>query len=216
MRQFGAEAGGRKSLPSWARRLASTGAAALLLLVGSAAKADVAATFHISGNLNTELALLRLGPLVPFTGTIQLDINDDFVHDTVKSFQITVEGHVFRQSPSVHLAMSSLGVISASDSSGDALSLTFTTPNPGTWNDFDEGEISLISFGYVVFGGAGESLLGAKGDITSTHPIIDPPDPPPTESVPELSTWAMMLVGFAGLGLAAKGRHALAFLGGRA
>jgi hypothetical protein len=44
--------------------------------------------------------------------------------------------------------------------------------------------------------------------------IVDPPDPP---SVPvlELSTWTMMLVGLAGLGLAAKGRRALALLGGR-
>jgi hypothetical protein len=34
--------------------------------------------------------------------------------------------------------------------------------------------------------------------------------------VPEPSTWAMMLIGFAGLGLAAKGRRAIGFLVGKA
>jgi hypothetical protein len=74
-------------------------------------------------------------------------------------------------------------------------------------------------------------LLGAIGEVTRDlsgpvildppPPIIDPPpptiDPPdPTAAVPELSTWAMMLVGLAGLGLAAKRRRALGFLGGKA
>jgi hypothetical protein len=76
----------------------------------------------------------------------------------------------------------------------------------------------------VVFGGLTGSLLGADGVITRTSgpTIIDPPEPPPIDPpdppsvpVPELSTWAMMLVGLAGLGLAAKGRRALALLGGR-
>jgi hypothetical protein len=38
----------------------------------------------------------------------------------------------------------------------------------------------------------------------------------PTAPVPEPSTWAMMLAGFAGLGLAAKGRRAIGFLVGKA
>jgi PEP-CTERM motif len=37
-----------------------------------------------------------------------------------------------------------------------------------------------------------------------------------SETVPEPSTWAMMLIGFAGLGLAAKGRRAIGFLVGKA
>ena len=75
-------------------------------------------------------------------------------------------------------------------------------------------------------------LLGATGKVTRDPsnpaildpppPIIDPPppviDPPPTTpaAVPELSSWAMMLLGLAGLGLAAKRRRALGFLGRKA
>jgi MYXO-CTERM domain-containing protein len=80
-------------------------------------------------------------------------------------------------------------------------------------------------------------LLGATGKVTRdlsnpailATPILDPPppiiDPPPpiinppdptTPAVPELSTWAMLLLGLAGLGLAAKRRRALGFLGGKA
>ena len=203
---------------SWASGLASSIAAAgLLVLMGSGASADVIETFDLAGSLNTVF-----GSLVPFTGTINLDFTNDFTSDTVKSIQITVHGRsVFKQSPSVNLAMSAIGVIGASNISGDVLSLTFTTPNPGTWNGFDNG--SIVG-GDVIFGGLTGMLLGADGVITRDPldppiidpPVIDPPPPAPSAAVPELSTWTMMLVGLAGLGLAAKGRRALAFLRGRA
>jgi hypothetical protein len=219
MKQVNAEAGGRK-FPSGARRFASaSAAAALLLLMGSAARANVVAeTFDLSGSLNT-----LLGPLVPFNGEINVDFTNGFADDTVTSIQITVQGRpVFNQSPSLNLAMSAIGVIGASNSSGDVLSLMFTTPNSGTWNGFDDG--TIVS-GEVVYGDLTGILLGATGIITRESsnppifeppPVIDPPDPPPSVAVPELSTWMMMLVGLAGLGLAAKGRRALAFLAGRA
>jgi hypothetical protein len=66
--------------------------------------------------------------------------------------------------------------------------------------------------------GVPEVLLDATGVIAldpSDPPIPDPPDPP-TLAVPELSTWAMMLLGLAGLGFAAKRRRAIGFLGGKA
>ena len=79
----------------------------------------------------------------------------------------------------------------------------------------------------MVFGGLNGMLIGADGLMTrdlrtprsSAPPVIDPPpiiDPPPVTSaaVPELSTWAMMLVGLVGLGLAAQAPRS-AFLGGR-
>jgi hypothetical protein len=213
MKQVNAEAGGRK-FPSGARRFASaSAAAALLLLMGSAARANVVAeTFDLSGSLNT-----LLGPLVPFNGEINVDFTNGFADDTVTSIQITVQGRpVFNQSPSLNLAMSAIGVIGASNSSGDVLSLMFTTPNSGTWNGFDDG--TIVS-GEVVYGDLTGILLGATGVITrdpSGPVIIDTPPPTPTATVPELSTWTMMLVGLAGLGLAAKGRRALAFLAGRA
>ena len=217
MKQFDAKAGGRKALPSWASRLASAaGAAALLLIVRSGASASVVETFDLSGSLNTVF-----GSLVPFAGKINVDFSDDFADETVTSLQITVQGRpVFKQSPSLKLAMSAIGVIGASNSSGDVLSLTFTTPNPGTWIGFDDG--SIVN-GQVVFGGLTGMLLGAKGAVVrdpTGAPIVDPPDPPiidpppvPSVPVPELSTWTMMLLGLAGLGLAVKRRRVLAFLG---
>ena len=220
MKRVDAEAGGRKSLPSWASRLASASAmAALLLLMGSAAKADVVPeTFDVSGSLNT--SLYPQAPLVPFMGKINVDFTNNFADDTVTSIQITVQGRpVFKLSPSLNLASSAIGLIGASNSSGDTLSLTFTTLNPGTWSGFNNG--SIVD-GEVIFGGLTGVLLGAEGVITrelSNPPIPDPlpsQNPPPSATVPELSTWTMMLVGLAGLGLAAKGRRALAFLGGRA
>jgi hypothetical protein len=114
----------------------------------------------------------------------------------------------------------SVGIIGASNSAGDTLSLWFAAPQSGTWAGFDAGE---VSFGDVIFGGLTGLLLGATGDVTrdlSDPAILAPPivDPPPVTSatVPELSTWAMLLLGLAGLGLAAKGRRALGFLGRRA
>ena len=125
MKQTGAEVGGRRSFPSWASRIACASAgAALLLLMGSGAKADVVETFHLSGDLNT-----FFGAPVAFTGTINLDFTNDFADDTVTSIQITVQGHpVFTQSPSVVLSASTTGTIRASNSANDMLTLLFTTP----------------------------------------------------------------------------------------
>ncbi|MGC2786648.1 MAG: hypothetical protein WA397_23000 [Roseiarcus sp.] len=217
MKQTDAEAGGRRSLLSWASRIASA-TAALLLLMGSGAKAGHLETFDLSGDLNT-----FFGAPVAFTGTVNLDFTNDFADDTVKSLQITVQGHpVFSLDPSLVLSASTTGTIRVSDSADDMLTLLFDTSSPGAWTGFNTGK---IFFGDVVFGGLTGSLLGAGGVLTRTSgaAIIDPPPtviidppPPPTATVPELPTWAMMLVGLAGLGLAAKGRRALASLGGRA
>src|ERR1700678_2692302 len=92
MKQFDAEAGGRRSLPSWASRLASTSAvAALALIVAPVAKADVAETFNLSGSFNS--SLYPLSPLVPFTGTVDLDFSSDFAVETLTSINISVLGH---------------------------------------------------------------------------------------------------------------------------
>ena len=88
MKQLGAEAGGQTSLPSWASRLASTTAvAALALIAAPGAKADVVETFHLSGNFGN-----ISGPLVSFTGTINLDFSNDFAKETMKSITISVQG----------------------------------------------------------------------------------------------------------------------------
>jgi hypothetical protein len=226
MTQLGAKTGGQRSLPSWAGRLASTTAVAALALIATpAAKADVVEVFRLSGNLTTFLG--PLGPLVPFSGTIDLDFTNDFTSYTA-SGAITVQGRssVFNQ---VFLTVSpSLGTITASNSAHDTLALWFLAPSSGTWAGFNAGGIFL---GDATFGDATGALFGASGNVRRDlskpaildppPPVVDPPPPigdppPPTLAVPELSTWAMMLLGLAGLGFAAKRRRALGFLGEKA
>jgi hypothetical protein len=200
-------------------RLAKAGVgAALALMAVCGAKADILETFDLSGNLNT--AFSSFSPLVPFTGTIAADFSDTFAFEGVQSLQITVYGEpVFNQGASLVLAAST-GVIEVSNSSGESLTLMFTTPHPGTWDDFNEGAITSGQ----LFGEASGFLFGADGVLARVAgpqvlspppPVIDPPplsDPSlPTVAVPELSTWAMMLLGLAGLGVAAKGRRAIGF-----
>jgi len=214
MKQLDVEAGGRKSLPSWGGRLVSASAvAALALIAASSAKAaGDTETFTLSGSLGGPPFG---GAPVSFHGTFGLDFGDDFANfadPSLESVDIKVNGRsLFDQGLSV-----SVGFIRASNSSHDVLSLWFTTPPPGTWAGFNAGK---FSFGDVVVGGpTGSDVFGADGVITRTSgpSIIDPPDPPPALAVPELSTWAMMLLGLAGLALAAKRRRALGFLGGKA
>ncbi len=197
--------------------------AAFALIAASSAKANVE-KFHLSGDLNT------LGSVVSFTGTINLDFTEDFNHYTVESFQISVLGRpIFKQSPSVVLSASTTGTIQAKNSANDTLTLWFTTPQAGAWTGFNTGQ---VYFADLVFGNLTGSLFGGNGvlarvaglpivpAVVDPPPVIVPPivDPPPIASatVPELSTWAMMLLGLAGLGFAAKRRRALGLLSGRA
>jgi hypothetical protein len=216
MKRLDAEAGGRKRLPSWGGRLVSASAvAALALIAAPAAKAadmDDIETFTLSGSLGGPPFG---GSPVSFHGTFDLDFGvkfANFADPSLESVDINVNGRsVFKQGVFV-----SLGFISASNSSHDMLSLWFTTPPPGTWAGFN-ANAGEFSFGDVVFGGLTGSIFGADGVITRTSgpTILAPPPPITSAAVPELSTWAMMLLGLAGLGLAAKGRRALGFLGRR-
>ncbi len=189
----------------------------LALIASPAAKADVAETFNLSGYLGT-----FFGSPVAYTGQIDLDFSDSFSSYTVPSVSIKVNGRsVFDQAVSLSISPS-VGVVSASNSTGDSLALWFAAPQSGTWAGFDAGG---VNFGYLVFGDVTGSLIGADGvvqrDLSGPvilDPPVDPPpsDPPPsndpTAAVPELSTWAMMLIGLAGLGLASTRRRALALL----
>jgi MYXO-CTERM domain-containing protein len=232
MKQLGAKAGRQRSLLSWASRLASTSAvAALALIAAPSAKADIVETFHLSGSFGN-----IVGPLASFAGTVNLDFSNNFAKEITTSITISVQGRpaVFNQNVSLSVGPS-VGIIDASNSVGDTLALWFAAPQSGTWAGFNAGE---VSFGEVFFGNVPGLLLGATGEVRRdlSHPailaapilapppppIIDPPPPiidppdPPTLAVPELSTWAMMLLGLAGLGLAAKRRRAIGFLGGKA
>jgi hypothetical protein len=210
-------AGGQQLFFSWTNRLASTAAlATLALFAAPAAKADVIETFNLSGNFGS-----LFGSPVSFTGTIHLDFSDDFSRYTTTSIEITVHGRsVFNQSVSLSL-VPSVGFVGASNSAGDTLALWFAAPQSGTWAGFNTGG---VSFGDVAFSGltGGLGLFGANGVVTrdlSDPAILDPPPPPSTgpvtgSPVPELSTWAMMLLGLAGIGLASKRQRALAFMRG--
>jgi hypothetical protein len=190
----------------------------LALIAASGAKAGVVESFNLSGSLNS-----FLGAPSAFNGTIVLDFAKDFSSETLASLSITVQGRpVFNQSTYLDVSpWANEAVIDASNSSGDTLYLLFATPNPGAWTAFDTG---AISGGEVIFGGLTGMLLGATGVVTRdpsdlailAPPTIDPPDPISVAPVPEASTWAMLLLGFVGLGLAAKGRRAIGFLAGRA
>ena len=91
VKQFDAEAGERKPLLSWARRLASASAiATFALIAASGAKANVVETFNLSGKLNT-----FVGPLVSFTGTFELEFSNDFSGYQYGPLSITVQGGRF-------------------------------------------------------------------------------------------------------------------------
>ena len=153
-------AGGQPLFSLWTSRVRvhDRRLAALALIAAPAAKADVVETFNLSGNFGR-----FFGPLVPFTGTINLDFSDDFAVETTKSIEITVHGRpVFNQSVSLSIGPS-VGTIGASNSAGDTLALWFAAPQSGTWAGFNAGE---VSFGDVVFGGVTGGLLGATGEVT--------------------------------------------------
>jgi hypothetical protein len=209
-------AGGQALFSLWTSRFASaTVLAALALIAAPAAKADVFETFNLSGNFNS----FPFPTPVAFTGPIDVDFSDNFATETVQSISITVDGRpLFNESPAPQLAFarSNLAVIDASNSIGDTLTLAFATAQAASLAGFDEGG---IDGGEVIFSGLTGALLNPIGVVTRDPsgpvipdpPPVDPPDPP-TLAVPELSTWAMMLIGLAGLGLAAKGRRALGVL----
>lgn len=168
---------------------------AALLLVGSGARADVVETFDVSGSFQV--------PALSFTGTIDFD----FTKDTAESVDITVDGlPAYNQSPTLRFAISgSPAVLDVNDSTGDVLTLMFAVPRLGTLAGFEGG---AIVGGEASFGNQ-TGVLGVLLDPTGSLTLdAVKPDLVAAPSVPEASTWVMMLLGFAGLGLEAASRHA--------
>ena len=192
------------SFPSWASRVASASAmAALALIAAPVAKADVVKTFDLSGSSVTNDT---------FAGTIDLD----FTNNTATSVDVTVDrfsgAYAFNQIQSFTFALAGrIAVVEVSDTPGDVLSLFFLVPTPNTFQNFVGGANAIAAEG--PFGDGTGSLPYATGSITpDSSDQSDPPDPPSVPAVPEPSTWVMLLLGFVGLGLAAKGRRAIRFL----
>jgi PEP-CTERM motif-containing protein len=203
MTESSGEVGGAKSPRSWAIRLPT---AALLVLMGSGAEADVLKTFDLSGSFIT-----ATGAPIGFSGTIDLD----FSNDTANSIDVTVDGlPAYNQNPSLRFASwTDEAVVDVSDSSVDSLTLDFGLSKLGTLLDFNGG-VNVIVGGLALFP-SGTEIPGFLFDPTGSM-TLDPPGPVITATVPEPSTWAMMLLGFAGLGFVAGGRRAIGFLAGKA
>jgi hypothetical protein len=215
MKTSSSEAGWRMVFSFLTSRLATLGAAAALALIAApGAKASVIETFHLSGHVGT-----TFGSKLAFAGTMELDFSDDFTSYTPESLEIRVGGRsLFTKISSVAFG-AGVGSLYASNSTRDTLALTF---DADSWIGFDQ---ATIVNGQLVFGTLNEFLFGASGTVSrvSGPPIIDPPPPvidPPvpvsSAAVPELSTWAMMLIGLAGLGFAARRRGRLGLPGERA
>jgi hypothetical protein len=192
---------------------------ALALIPASGAKADVVETFNFSGHLTN----LFGGPPAAFSGTLDLDFSNDFTSYTFDSLDFNVQGRIFTQIFSPPSLDPSLASIYATNSANDRLTLFFTTPK-GTWVGFNQGTITtgqLVASNGFYFGASGVVTRDSLDPQILAPPPLDPPpltDPPPhitTAAVPELSTWAMMLIGLAGLGIAAKRRRAFSVLSGR-
>jgi hypothetical protein len=201
------------------RRLATAGAVAILALIAASGAKAAVETFHFSGSVGTSF-----GSPLSFSGTLDLDFSNDFTLYAFDSLNISVHGRpVFTQVSSLPSLGTSVASIHATNSAKDMLTLTFAIPTPGAWIGFNQG---AITGGQLVFGAFNGFYVGASGVVTrdpSDPLILAPPpllnDPPPeitTAAVPELSTWAMMLIGLAGLGIAAKRRRALNVLSRRA
>jgi hypothetical protein len=187
------------SFPSWASRLALASAmAALALIAAPAAKADVVKKFDLSGCFN---CFPFLSP-VTFTGTIDLD----FTQNTATFVDVAVDGlpAAYDQNPSLFVISGNQAVVHVTDGNpSDVLTLMFTMP---TLTGFDGGAVA----------GSGASFGGGTGFLFDPKGVITPDPSNLPVPAPEPSTWAMMLLGFIGLGLAAKGRRAIRFLAGKA
>lgn len=215
MKTSSSEAGWRMVFSFLTSRLATLGAAAALALIATpGAKANVIETFHLSGHVGT-----TFGSKLAFAGTMELDFSDDFTSYTPESLEIRVGGRSLFTTISSVAFGAGVGSLYASNSTRDTLALTF---DADTWIGFDQ---ATIVNGQLVFGSLNQFLFGASGTVSrvSGPPIIDPPPPvidPPvpvsSAAVPELSTWAMMLIGLAGLGFAARRRGRLGLPGEQA
>lgn len=110
-------------------------------------------------------------------------------------FNLAVNGGAGSQEPPFIFTLDGL---SSSD-----LQLTSTAPKPGSDKNFGGGTAyfaaDLLCDEASVCGSSANTGLVAGDNITRTPPL--------TQGVPEASTWAMMILGFFGLGFVAYRRH---------
>jgi hypothetical protein len=167
-------------------KLTMFGAVALGLTVGvvapSPAWADVITVFDVSGEFDNGSAL---------TGDVTIDVT---VGDAT-AIDLTADSSHF-------------GKIAAQFSQG-GLYFVSASPSPSSTR-------LILTFPVASLVGYGGGFLSTETRVddflngTATSLIISSVKPAKTAAVPELSTWAMMLIGFAGLGYAGYRRARLA------
>ncbi|HWY81321.1 MAG TPA: PEP-CTERM sorting domain-containing protein [Roseiarcus sp.] len=162
--------------------------AALALFAASAAKADVATRFDVSGTF-ADVTPPTSSP-VTLAGTMDVDV----ANGAVTAIDLVVTGFpstgqvlaTFDRIISLSFDDADNGVsLESSNGEAEPLVVDFLAPAVGTLVRFDGSAIVGGSVGL----GLNEQLAGLTGSIT----------PAP---VPEPSTWAMMLLGFVGLAFA--------------
>jgi hypothetical protein len=170
----------RTALCAAAIALLSTSLAAAL--APQTARADVTATFEVSGNAQAMARGERCGDKCAFFGTLMINVTTG----AATAVDITFPGLAAFNSLDISQKSGTSDWRIAAENGDDVAFLAFTTtPTPG----------SLVGF-------AGGSI--ASGDVVEIQPINDLyfvltgtiAGPVPIAAVPEASTWAMMALGF--------------------
>jgi hypothetical protein len=157
--------------------------------LAGAANADTITVFNVTGSFASDESPIPAPP-VPLSGTLTIDVTigsviaSDLIIPTFAPLNIIVSQNTSPNGTGL------LYVLNLSSAIGDSGSIVFIFPldqsNPLIGHnviDIDQGEFYAHSSGPVVF--------GLTGEITA---------------VPEPSTWAMLLLGFAVLGFMAYRR----------
>jgi PEP-CTERM motif-containing protein len=189
MTQYGKSAPRPSSRARVSRLVAGSLLAALVVFAVSGAQAAVV-KFDVFGQFASP-------SLISFSGTLSLDL------DTNKavSADVTVPGFAeFNDvsGPTFLGTKATLFVSNGSGSGSQILDLVFAVPTPFSFAGFNGGPLT-----------GGEQGTGIRQSGIHIEPIVTDLVSGSITPVPEPTTWAMILLGFVGLGLAAKGRRAL-------
>jgi hypothetical protein len=163
-----------------------------LFAAGSSSRADTITMFNVSGTAVNQ-SFVPVTPTCgaratcPFSGTIDVDVTNGTVPDIDITFPSLDPFNIVEFS---EMSPGATVVATNEPSLGQVLNLTFTGSFVGFTGGTITGEVVTTSdLGVALF------TVNAGGSITA---------------VPEPSTWAMMLVGFAGLGYAGYRRTRVA------
>ena len=224
------------SFPSWASRVASASVVAALVLIAPAAKADVVKAFDLSGSSVTKDTFAGTIDLDFTRNTVtSVDVTVDkfsasaYAFNQIQSLTFALAGRaavvdvddragdvltLFFIVPTANTFtgfVGGAGAIAAQGPFGGGRGfLNYATGSITPVVSVPPDPPPIVSV---------PPYLPPPSDppppVVSDPdpPVVSDPDPPKSGAViPEPSTWVMMLLGFVGLGLAAKRRRAIRFL----